>query len=153
MTTPAIRIPTRRRNNRTTNGRCGGEGGVSDIVERDYKKVSCASMRTRALLPKPVPPAERITQRANFAAFIGVDDLDGHKGDAESRAGELDEDLGLDFKALGFDVQAGKGRQMQQAESALRIGEAHPGEARKLPAHETVGDAPHEGHEIGRAHV
>ena len=41
---------------------------------------------------------------------------------------------------------------MQQAEPALRIAEPHPGQARKLPAHETVGDATHKRHCARRVH-
>jgi hypothetical protein len=91
------------------------------------------------LLP-PAKPAERVFERADFAAFSAVDDFDRDEIDAMAGLGELDEDFRFDFEMSGCGVQSGPGCEVHEAKAVLGIGQVDFEEARKLSAHPAINE-------------
>lgn len=72
-------------------------------------------------LSPPAEPAECIVQRANLAAFLPINNLNGNELDPVLGQAKLAEQFGLDFEVGGANVQGSPGIEVHQAKSILRI--------------------------------
>ena len=89
------------------------------------------------MLP-PFPPAHRVRQRLNVAASTTGDDLDGNELDLIPGREKSHQRLGFDLEVLRSKRQGGPGFQVDEPQTALRVGQVSAGAARQLAAHPAV---------------